>query len=323
MGGGGGGGGGGPPPPPRRRIILAAPAALLLLPPPRIAEAAAETPAEALRLLSGRAVPGLGPPDVYYPPYFAGRWRVTRVISDSDDDFWLGMKRNGVGLPVRVVSEMRFVPRDSGRDFVVVGSGGGKGGDDADDPGDPVPVVADRSFNERSYYAALSDELDRLFSAMKKFPPIRSSDWTPADPNVLSLTYADGSSREIKVTKRSSDVGRDGEGLFSSEFRRITDVPPSSPGGIGGIPRIYKSRVLTKWKRGSVGAASGGEGVNLIEGIEIVYNEQGTLGNKNVDPLLGGGGGRNGAIPSLYGNDTKDLPDWRSTKTNILMERII
>jgi hypothetical protein len=51
------------------------------------------------------------------------------------------------------------------------------------------------------------------------------------------------------------------------------------------------------------------------------------LGNTNVAPVLGVGGGggmgRNGAMPSPYGNDTKDLPDWRSTKTNILMERMI
>jgi hypothetical protein len=288
---------------------------------------------------------------VYYPPYFVGRWKVTRVISDSDDEFWTGMKRNsGVSLPVRVVSEMRFVPyhhdSGSGGDFVVkvAGGGGGGGGDPINSAS--VSAIADRSFNERSYYDAFSEELDRpLYSATKKKnPPIRSSDWTPTDPNVLSLTYADGSSREIRVTKRSCDVSRDGDGLFSSEFRRITDVPPpsSSPGsgggiiGVGGIPRIYKSRVLTKWKRGGVvggAAAAGGGGgggvgvVNLIEGIEIVYNERGTLGNKNVDPLLGVGGGggmgRNGAMPSPYGNDTKDLPDWRSTKTNILMERMI
>ena len=340
-------------PPPlrrRRRIVLAAAPASLLLLLPRIADAssatAAETPAEALRLLAARTIPGLGPPDVYYPPYFVGRWKVTRVISDSDDEFW----NNGVSLlPVRVVSEMRFVPyhhdSGSGGDFVVkvAGGGGGGGGDPINSAS--VSAIADRSFNERSYYDAFSEELDRpLYSATKKKnPPIRSSDWTPTDPNVLSLTYADGSSREIRVTKRSCDVSRDGDGLFSSEFRRITDVPPppsSGPGsggiGVGGIPRIYKSRVLTKWKRGGVvggAAAAGGGGgggvgvVNLIEGIEIVYNERGTLGNKNVDPLLGVGGGggmgRNGAMPSPYGNDTKDLPDWRSTKTNILMERMI
>ena len=89
---------------------------------------AAEDPAEALRLLAARTIPGLGPPDVYYPPYFAGRWRVTRVISDSDDEFWHDTKRNNDGtslLPLRIVSEMRFVPYDSGGGFVAGVAGGG------------------------------------------------------------------------------------------------------------------------------------------------------------------------------------------------------
>jgi hypothetical protein len=59
----------------------------------------------------------------------------------------------------------------------------------------------------------------------------------------------------------------------------------------------------------------------VIEGIEILYNEAGVLGDKSTDPLqLGIGGG--GAISSLYGGDSKDLADWRSTKTKILMERM-
>ncbi|KAL3772928.1 hypothetical protein ACHAW5_005912 [Stephanodiscus triporus] len=327
------------PLPRRRVVVLAAHAAAVvssLLPNDgavanAAVAAAAETPSEALRLLSSRTIPGLGPPDVYYPPYFVGRWRVTRVIANSDDDFWNEMNREyGANiLPVRVVHEMRFVPRDAGRGF----------GGDVGDVGDSVPAIADRSFNERSYYSALSEELDRLHVATtreRRPPSILSSSWDPSNPNVLSIDYDDGSSTEIRVTKRSFDVGRDGGGVFSSEFRRITTVPPSSPSGgivVGGIPSVYKSRVLTKWKRGSVvGAAAGGSGggggdVNIIEGMEIVYNERGTLGDGNVvDPSLGGGGVRNNngaTIPSLYGGDTKDLPDWRSTKTKILMHRIV
>ncbi len=59
----------------------------------------------------------------------------------------------------------------------------------------------------------------------------------------------------------------------------------------------------------------------MIEGIEILYNEQGTLGDRSSDPLQMGGGS-NGVISSLYGGDSKDLADWRSTKTKILMERM-
>lgn len=272
-----------------------------------MANAAAETPAEAIRLLSAKSIPGLGPPDIYYPPYFVGKWRVTHFISSSDDNFWSDMKQNGVDLPVTVVSEMRFVPYDAGKDF----SGDGNPNN--------VPAIADRTFNEKSYYASLSEKVNRN-SAVKSMSSIQSLNWTPTNPNVLSLAYTDGSSKEIKVTKRSSDVSKDGSGVFSSEFRRITDVP-SSEGLAGGIPQFYKSRLLTKWKQAGGGTNADG-GVDLIEGLEITYNEQGTFGDKKADPLLGGDRG-SGVISSLYGGDSKDLEVWRSTKTNILMERIV
>lgn len=261
---------------------------------------AVETPAEASRLLSAKSIPGLGPPDVYYPPYFVGKWRVTKVISKSDDVFW-----NGVDLPLTVVSEMRFVPYDSKENFA------------GDENSDNIPAIADRSFNERSYYASLSQKL----SAKSAMPSIQSLNWSPNNPNVLSLAYADGSSKEVKVTKRSSDVSKDGSGVFSSEFRSVTAVP--APGGIaGGIPKIYNSRLITKWKQAGKGASINSGGVDIIEGIEITYNEQGTMGDKDADPLLGGGGG-NAAVALLFGGDTKNLPDWRSTETKILMERVV
>ncbi|KAL7525167.1 hypothetical protein ACHAXR_000888, partial [Thalassiosira sp. AJA248-18] len=263
-------------------MILAAPT--ILLPVNKVN--AAETPAEAIRLLSAKNIPGLGPPDIYYPSYFVGKWRVTKVITTSDDNFWTAMKQNGVNLPLTIVSEMRFVPYDAGQDFT------------GDENPNNVPAIADRTFNEKSYYASFSGELNRMVSTSKPMPSIQTLNWTPTNPNVLSLAYTDGSSKEIKVTKRSSDVSKDGSGVFSSEFRRITDVP-SSGGVAGGIPSVYKSRLLTKWKQASDATDTGG-GVNLIEGIEIMYNEQGTFGDKVADPLLGGGGGA-GAISSLYG----------------------
>lgn len=215
---------------------------------------------------------------------------------------------------------MRFVPYDAGKDFME--------NPDAIPRSKNVPAIADRAFNEQSYYAALSEELHRLYSTTKPvLPSIQSATWTPTNPNVLSLSYANGSLKEIKVTKRSVDVSKDGNSIFSSEFRKITNVPPSQSSansiGVGGIPSISKSRVLTKWKQT---AAATDENINRIEGIEIMYNENGTLGDKdkNVDSLMGGSSKSGAAsIPLPYGNDSKDLPDWRSTKTKILMERSI
>ena len=234
--------------------------------------------------------------------------------------FWNDLKSNGVNLPVTIVSMMRFVPYDAGREFT-------ENQQEYPRRSNNVPAIADRAFNEQSYYAALSEELNRLYSTTKPtLPSIQSATWTSTNPNVLSLSYANGSMKEIKVTKRSLDVSDDGKSIFSSEFRRITYIPPppSANSIVGGIPSISKSRVLTKWKQSTTAATD--DGINRIEGIEIVYNENGTLGDedKNVDRLLGGSS-RSGAgsIPLPYGNDTKDLPDWRSTKTKILMERIV
>lgn len=283
-----------------RRLVLATPAAFLLQ--PNVSNAATgETAAESIRLLSAKTIPGLGPPDIYYPPNFVGKWKVTRVITKSDEVFWDNLDQVGVQLPISIVSEMRFVPYDAGKDF----SGS------VDEESNPnSPAIADRAFNEKSCYAALSNEINRLYQQTKAMPPIQTLDWTPTNPNVLSLAYNDGSSKEVKVTKRSSDVSKDGMNIFSTEFRRVTDVGATSggPSGVGGIPKIYASRLLSKWRQAD-------NTNNLIEGIEIMYIEQGTMGetNNGVDPLFGG----------RYGQDTKDLSDWRSTKTKILMERIV
>ena len=315
----------------RRHILffLAAPSTLLLPTNTIDLANAAETPAEAVRLLTSKSIPGLGPPDIYFPSYFVGIWKVTSVITTSDDNFWNEMKLNGVNLPVTIVSKMRFVPYDAGKDFMNENEDTYPNNSNKNN----IPVIADRAFNEKSYYAALSEELNRLYSTTKPtLPSIQSVTWTPTNPNVLSLVYANGSSKEVKVTKRSLDVSNDGNSIFSSEFRRITTVPPASSSessismGIGGIPSISKSRILTKWKQSSIADTDNINDVNRIEGIEIVYNENGTLGDKdrNVDPLLGGSSRSGvGSIPLPFGNDTKDLPDWRSTKTKIVMERIV
>jgi hypothetical protein len=51
----------------------------------------------------------------------------------------------------------------------------------------------------------------------------------------------------------------------------------ASASGGGEISRIYKSRVLTKWKRTTAaearGNGGGGDVVNVIEGMEIVNDD--------------------------------------------------
>ena len=57
-------------------------------------------------------------------------------------------------------------------------------------------VIADRLYNEPLKEAAMFPD--------KKVVADRTT-WDISNPNVLTLSYADGGVREVKVTKRSSD----------------------------------------------------------------------------------------------------------------------
>mmetsp|Transcript_16062 Transcript_16062/g.46121 ORF Transcript_16062/g.46121 Transcript_16062/m.46121 type:complete len:295 (+) Transcript_16062:32-916(+) len=217
---------------------------------------AAQTTAEAIRRTAA-GIPGYGQPDVYYPTSYLGRWRAKKTIVVSDNPYLA----SGL-LPVTLNYEMRFISVDGDSKEETENAVGGK-------------VVADRAFNEQSYYEALRNVVivsssNGGESSGRAPPALRSAIWVPTNPNVLSSTYDDGTSQEIKVTKRAATLGQDGDGtVSSSEYRRISDV------GMNGIPILSASRVLTKWR-------SDGESV---EAIEIVYAD-GVMG----DPMGGAGG---------------------------------
>ena len=112
-------------------------------------------------------------------------------------------------------------------------------------------VVADRGFNEVALENSLNHE-------------VLSYEWSESNPNDLRLVFVDGTRKEIKVTKRATE--RTEDTVSCSEFQRLTTE------NARGIPIISAHRLLSKWK--VVSDAS-------IEGIEIVYDVGGTLG----DPL--------------------------------------
>lgn len=109
-------------------------------------------------------------------------------------------------------------------------------------------VVSDRGYNEAALVNALNNEA-------------LTYEWSESNPNDLRLMFANGSRREIKVTKRATERTQDT--VSSSEFQRITTEDAR------GIPVITAHRVLNKWKVLGDGA---------IEGIEIVYNVGGNFG---------------------------------------------
>lgn len=129
---------------------------------------------------------------------------------------------------------------------------------------DDNAVVVDRGTNQ----AALEKALVETVST--KDGTVRSYEWTMSNPNDLRLVLADGSKKEIKVTKRATENTE--STISSSEFQRIT-LEESNDKGFG-VPSISARRVLTKWK--IIDDAT-------IEALEVVYNIP-----TGGDPLAGG-----------------------------------
>jgi hypothetical protein len=129
---------------------------------------------------------------------------------------------------------------------------------------------------------------------------IQSVDWDTKNPNVLHVTFSNGTWKEVKVTKRSYQAGTTSDGMktfTASELRRITytDYPD-----VNSIPTIQGSRLMTKWKWDE---NSGLSTVNVIEGIELLIPT-----GESGDPLTSPG--------------TNTISRLASSKCYLYMERI-
>ena len=101
--------------------------------------------------------------------------------------------------------------------------------------------------------------------------PVRSSQWSLSNPNVLRMQYTNGKTKEIKVTKRATE--RTESTVFSSEFQLVTQDDDR------GIPVIFPRRVVTKW-RTSISSSDSDTtknndddtAIQVVEGLEIVYD---------------------------------------------------
>jgi hypothetical protein len=114
------------------------------------------------------------------------------------------------------------------------------------------------------------------------FPSIQKIDWSLSNPNTCTIYYSDGSWKEIRVTKRATELDVEQGTVFSSEYARVSTVSSSSSaagggggggGGAGGIPLVQGVRVLTKWKISKEEKMEEEEEpvVVVVEGIEVVY----------------------------------------------------
>jgi len=148
--------------------------------------ASATNPAEAIRR-GAASIPGYGPTDVFYPKPFLGNWKATREILPT------GNAGSGASLtleyPVRFISSIE---------------------DDA--------VVADRGYNQ----ANLEKSIKQLSAKSSDHgdSSLPSYTWVETNPNDLRIFFADGSRKDIKVTKRATE--KTDETVFSSEFQRVS-----------------------------------------------------------------------------------------------------
>ena len=210
----------------------------VITPIPHLENARAATPAnpaEAVRRSAAR-IPGYGQTDVFYPQVFQGNWKATRDILPTSSE-----RSTGTTSGLTLEYSVRFLPSI-----------------------EDIAVVADRGWNQANLEKAIRQLATKTEKDDASLMP--SYEWTETNPNDLRLTFADGSRKEIKVTKRATE--KTDETVFSSEFQRVTQEDPSR-----GIPVITARRVLSKWKVIDH---------TTIEGIEVVYDVS-SMG----DPLSG------------------------------------
>jgi hypothetical protein len=174
---------------------------------------------------SAANLPGYGPTDVFYPASWQGVWKMQResVALESTTT-------TGAAVPEKsvLVYSVRFLPSVQ---------------DNA--------VIADRGFNQANLEAALNGL------------STQSVVWTASNPNDLQLALADGTHKDIKVTKRATELTA--TTVFSSEFQRVSQYKDDR----GMIPRITARRVLTKWKMNETKNTTDSI---VVEGLELVYN---------------------------------------------------
>lgn len=202
--------------------MLALGGSVILLPVDPCQAAAPLDAGEAIRR-SAANIPGYGQTDVFFPLSLAGNWKMTREV-----DFGNGRD------PLRLSYPFRFIRSIE---------------DEA--------VVADRGVNqaelEKAVLRALVGKDDDAAGSS-----VRSYEWVQTNPNDIRVVLADGTRKEIKTTKRSTE--RTDSTVSSSEFQRITQE------GQRGIPDISARRVMTKWKIVDD---------NTLEGVEIIYSMAG------------------------------------------------
>lgn len=221
-----------PPDFPSRRRFLHLAALSLSLPPS--AAPADQMPTELPELAA--KMPSSNMPDIYYPSYYLGQWRIQRDIYAAD-------KLEGWGV---VDAPGHMFLSERGLDvFRQEGVG--------------------RQQNFRLRYIAHRDHVieDRVFNIQSELGPQVEKKrvnvvWDADKANVLTASWGTGGSgkcvREVKVTSREFVEPSKNFGIFvTSEYARVVDVVGEGAlVGFGRPPSIYGRRRLMRYKVSSV-----------------------------------------------------------------------
>jgi hypothetical protein len=162
-------------------------------------------------------LPGYGSPDIFYPEVFEGGWDCSRelissIIKDEYRDTFLDdVAQENALLTNRLLHyRVRFILQHE-------------------------HIVLDRAFGAKNFEAAKSSTLAALSSHHDEV--VTNVAWEVDNPNLLTVGFADGRLREVKVTKRATDQPSVGS-FGSSEYARIAVVEPN--GQLGGKASTYK-----------------------------------------------------------------------------------
>mmetsp|Transcript_34171 Transcript_34171/g.43631 ORF Transcript_34171/g.43631 Transcript_34171/m.43631 type:complete len:323 (+) Transcript_34171:90-1058(+) len=161
-------------------------------------------------------IPGYGPSDCYFPPFFQGSWQVERELVGVNTP----LGEDKVEQPSKFVEANAYMNKKLSYKVRFINCKGN--------------IVADRAFNAKTYGEAATPG------------KLASTGWEPENPNILAVTYQNGVVKEVKVTKRSFESPSP-ETFGTSEYARIAEA--SMEGPLGSVPELSAIRTLTRYKR--------------------------------------------------------------------------
>lgn len=192
-------------------------------------------------------LPGMGPPDVFYPNTWEGTWKTQQTFTSVNFTTKDTTTRLIPYIMKKYDSNEPLLYNRVYRKF-----------DDSD------RVVLDRSTTSTNMWKAFDKTAICL--------------WSYNNPNVATIQTGDGKIDEYKVMKRSVESG---DFFGFSEFSRIAETSVSLQYA---IPKIYGSRTLTRYREEGNDVISGLERMYIYdaETIDINSNPLCTIKSKIV-----------------------------------------